>query len=180
MFDNLVSASGKYLGEGKALKQLCKLRTISHAMTIPLLYLPVIEAATPSMFSPQASKVIMAGIIGFALHEVIDWIFFDTKDMVLVDNRDAKKHSPRALAGTLWYSSGKVLKNVLPAAVLQLLMLVIGSLLWRQGAVEGPWFLASGVLTLISCSLQRPDIQAFGEPIMMGLMYAASTARPII
>lgn len=180
VFDNLVNASGKYIGEGNALRQLCKMRTIMHSLTIPLLFLPVIEAAMKSgLFPAWASNVAMAAVTGFALHEVIDWILFDINDMVLVDNRDEKKHSPRALAGTLWYSSGKVLKNVLPAAVLQLFTLMIGSILWRRGAAEGPWLFASGALTLMSCSLQRPDVQAFGEPAMLGLIYVASTATAL-
>ena len=39
--------------------------------------------------------------------------------------------------------------------------------------VAGPWLFASGALGMLSCSLQRPDIQAYGETVMLATMWAA-------
>ena len=101
--DNLILASGKYLGEGEIMRWLSKLRTISHVMTIPLLSLPVIETAAKSGLLPaRAAKISTAAVLSFVIREVIDWIKFDARDMVLVDNRDSKEHAPHAMAGTMY------------------------------------------------------------------------------
>mmetsp|Transcript_5920 Transcript_5920/g.8621 ORF Transcript_5920/g.8621 Transcript_5920/m.8621 type:complete len:97 (+) Transcript_5920:707-997(+) len=47
-------------------------------------------------------------------------------DMKLIDNRDSTKSSGLALAGGFYYTSGKVLKLVLPAAILNLSSIGIG------------------------------------------------------
>ena len=84
-FDNLVNASGRYLGEGNRMRRLSKARTILHGWTIPLLYVPVVEIAMKSgLVSAKVSRAIMAAFVAFGLHEVIDWISFDANDMVLV------------------------------------------------------------------------------------------------
>jgi hypothetical protein len=143
-------------------------------LSIPLLFLPIIEIASIcGLFSAGAAKTISGLIAAFALHETFDWLRFDIQKMVLVDNRDSTTPSTRALPGTLWYSSGKVLKNIVPVATLQLFLLIMGSILWRRNVPAGPLMLVSGVSCLLSCSLQRPDVQALGETVMVGLLWKA-------
>ena len=93
--------------------------------------------------------------------------------MSLVDNRDTAEHSVRAIAGTLSYTSGEIVKCLLPVVVWNLTLLAAGAVMTQAGVTAGRWLLASGVASFLSCASQKPDIQLYGEPINMGLMWAA-------
>ena len=54
--------------------------------------------------------------------------------------------------------------------------MITGYRLWNRGAVAGPWLFASGALSVLSCSMQRPDVQAYGETTMLTTMWAAVAA----
>merc|ERR1712029_322628 len=100
----------------------------------------------------------------FVIRELIGWIKFDARDMVLVDNRDSREHAPHAMAGTMYYSSGKVLKLLVPVASFQLFVLAVGSILCRQGAAGGPWVLGAGVLTLSRARFSDQTFRRSGSP----------------
>jgi hypothetical protein len=51
--------------------------------------------------------------------------------------------------------------------------LIMGSILWRRNVSAGPLMLVAGVSCLLSCSLQRPNVQALGETVMVGLLWKA-------
>ena len=174
IYDNMVMALGKYIGEGKILKKLSKARSVLHGLTIPMLFLPLVQSTSSVGLLTVNTTRILYSLIGiFATHEFIDWLRFDSEKMILVDNRDSVSSSVRQMAGTLMYSSGKVLKSVLPVVAVQLSLLILGPVLWRRGAVGGLYMFLSGSLCLFTCSLQRPGIQALGETGMMGLLWLA-------
>ena len=51
--------------------------------------------------------------------------------------------------------------------------MITGYRLWNRGLVAGQWLFASGALGMLSCSMQRSDIQAYGETAMLAMMWAA-------
>ena len=172
--DNLIVASGKYIGEGSMLRRLTQVRIILHGWTISSLFIPVVETAMRSgMLLAQNGKLAMCAAAFRAIYEMIEWSFlYDINDLAVVDNRHSRKHSSRAMAGTLSYTSGKILKCVMPCVVLQVFTLTVGCLLWARGFTAGPWLTASAALSLVSGSLQRPDIQTYGETAMLSLLLA--------
>jgi len=172
--DNLIVASGKYIGEGSMLRRLTQVRIILHGWTISSLFIPVVETAMRyGILSAQNGKLTMCAAAFRAIYEMIEWSFlYDINDLAVVDNRHSRKHSSRAMAGTLSYTSGKILKCVMPCVVLQVFTLTVGCLLWARGFTAGPWLTASAALSLVSGSLQRPDIQTYGETAMLSLLLA--------
>ena len=59
---------------------------------------------------------------------------------------------------------------MMPCVVLQVFILTVDCLLWARGFTAGPWLTASGALTVVSGSLQRPYIQTYGETAMLSLI----------
>ena len=99
---------------------------------------------------------------------------YDSNRLQVVDNTDSSEHSVRYLAGTLTYTSGKVLQCVLPAAILSLSQVTIGSLLFKK-SWAGVWLLTSGLVSLLSCAIpKRPDVQLYGETASVGLLWATA------
>ena len=104
---------------------------------------------------------------------MIEWSFlYDINDLAVVDDHHSRKHSSRAMAGTLSYTSRKILKCVMPCIVLQVFTLTVGCLLWARGFTAGPWLTASGALAIFLGLLQRLDIQTYGETAMVSLLLA--------
>ena len=86
MYDNLIMAMGKYIGEGAALRKLSKLRSVAHSLCIPLTFLPILEII-PKHGLASASVVRSIGclVVGITGHEVFHWICFDHEKLILVD-----------------------------------------------------------------------------------------------
>jgi hypothetical protein len=173
--DNMINASGKFVGTGRKLQLLTKLRLMLHGGGIPLLLVPIVEAAFfQGLLKAQVASRILVGCTGFALYELFHWSAYDSNKFQVVDNRDSPEHSVRYLAGTLTYTSGKVLQCVLPAAFLSLFEVTIGALLFKQ-SLAGAFLLTAGLVSLGSCSVpKRPDIQLYGETVGVGLLWAAA------
>lgn len=174
MYDNLIMAMGKYIGEGAALRKLSKLRSVAHSLCIPLTFLPILEII-PKHGLASASVVRSIGylVVGITVHEVFHWMCFDHEKLILVDNRHSAESTARTMPGMLYYTSGKILKMLLPVAILEVLILGVGSMLWRRGAAAGLWMVVAGLVSLITCSLQRPGVQALGETMMISLLWYA-------
>lgn len=178
VLDNTINAFGKYLGEGRRLRLLTKVRLVFHGTSVPLLFLPILEAAKfHGLLSTKAATRMMPLCVLFSIYELWSWITYDSQKLQVVDNRDSLKHSVRYLAGTLAYTSGRVLQCVLPVAILSLAELGIGYMLvWKKPALAGRLLLSSGVASLVTCSIQRPDIQIYGETVTMGLIWAMAVS----
>lgn len=174
MYDNLIMAMGKYIGEGAALRKLSKLRSVAHGLCIPLTFLPILEII-PKHGLASASVVRSIGclVVGITVHEVFHWMCFDHEKLILVDNRHSAESTARTMPGMMHYTSGKILKMLLPVAILEVLILGVGSMLWRRGAAAGLWMVGAGLVSLITCSLQRPGVQALGETMMVSLLWHA-------
>ena len=143
---------------------------------VPLLSIPIIEAAFfQGLLSAQVASKMMLFCTSFSFYELLNWLLYDSSRLEVVDNRDSSEHSVRYLAGTLTYTSGKVLQCVLPAAILSLSQVIIGSLLFKKESWAGVWLLASGLVSLISCAIpKRPDVQLYGETASVGLLWATA------
>jgi len=125
------------------------------------------------ILSTQNGKLAVCAAAFRAIYETIEWSFlYDINNLAVVDNHHSRKHSSRAMAGTLSYTSGKILKRVMPCVVLQVFTLTVGCLLWAHAFTPGPWLTASGALSVMLGSLQRPDIQTYGKRAMLSLLLA--------
>mmetsp|Transcript_3720 Transcript_3720/g.9469 ORF Transcript_3720/g.9469 Transcript_3720/m.9469 type:complete len:340 (-) Transcript_3720:598-1617(-) len=161
-YDNTINAFARnYIGGGHALRVLTKIRLILHGLTIPSLFVPLIEIAMHSgLLSGLQCKIAVRSALSIAIFEALSWSSFDINELSLVD--DPK----RAIPGTLQYTSGRLLKCLLPCVILQLFTLLIGCL------VRSRWLIAAGALTILSSSLQRPDYQTCGETVNLSLIWA--------
>ena len=105
VIENMINASGKYLGEGMALRKLTRIRLALHGLTIPSCFIPVIELGKRAkLFSTRVSKIGMGICLSYAFAELIEWLFiYDINDLKVVDNSDVESydHHPRYMKGTL-------------------------------------------------------------------------------
>lgn len=181
MYDNLVNAIGKFIGDGRTLRRLSKARYILHVVGIPLMAIPITDvAAAHGIVSHMTYSTITAALIGWAACELFHWLTLDINALKIVDLRSSIHHRGNYLAGTLSYTSGKVLEMVLPVIVLIGYELTVGCLLvWSFGinSQKGILLTVSSIITLASCAIPgRPDIQLFGENFHGGMIWAAFTS----
>lgn len=174
IYDNFILAIGKYIGEGTALRKLSIVRNITHGLCIPLLFLPVLEIISKhGVASASMAKFVGCLLVGFALHEFFHWMFYDHKKLILVDNRHSASSTASNMPGTMHYTCGKKVKMLLPVATLQVSILAVGTILWRRGATPGLWMLVSSGVSVFTCSLRRPGLQALGEMMLISLLWFA-------
>ena len=173
MSDNLISAMGKYIGEGTALRKLAKIRIIAHCLS-NLTLLPIAEIVHKhGLISASLAKSIGCVVVGVVLLEIFDWMRFDQSKLILLDNRRSASSTTRNMPGTMHYTSGKVLKMLLPVAILHLVMLAVGSILWSRGASAGLWMVVAVAVSAFSCSLRKPEMELLGESIFMSTLWFA-------
>ena len=105
VIDNMINASGKYVGEGLALRRLTRIRLALHGLSIPSCFIPVIELGKRAkLFSTRVSNIGMGIWLSYAVVEFIGWVFlYDIYELKVVDNRnvDSCDHHPRYTKGTL-------------------------------------------------------------------------------
>lgn len=173
--DNVINASGKYIGDGIALRKLTRVRLVLHGLTVPSLYVPVIDAAAKSgLLTLRASRIAKCFALAYAFIEFVDWCFlFDVNHLT---------KSSAAMPGTLVYTSGKIFKLVMPPVVLQFFTMLVGHVLCGARCAAGPRFFSAGVVGLVAGSIaqaaRRPDIQVCGETASLSLMWAALLCIP--
>jgi hypothetical protein len=178
IFDNIINAIGKFVGEGSTLRLLSKVRVLFHVVGIPLLAIPVTEVAVASnVLSAGTQHVISTLAMLLASVEFLKWSAYDIRKLKLVDLRSSKDHEGAYLAGTLAYTSGKFLELVLPAVFLVLYEMIIGCSIVHGGDQSmfrtGLLLIVSAVATLLSCAIPgRPDIQLYGENLHGGMLFS--------
>ena len=178
IYDNLVNALGKYIGEGQNLCLLSKVQFLFHAVGIPLLAIPVTEVGvSQGVVLGADTQFIMTSVALFwAAFELFRWLSYDKKDLKLVDLRCCKGHKAPYLAGTLAYTSGKFLELVLPCILLIFYELTVGCcILWNdlKPSLIGLFLTTSALTTLLFSTIPGgPDIQLYGENFH-GCMIAA-------
>ena len=105
VIDNMINASGRYVGEGLTLRRLTRVRLALHGLSIPSCFIPVIELGKRSkLFSNRVSNIGMGIWLSYAFAEFIGWVFlYDINELKVVDNRniDSCDHHPRYMKGTL-------------------------------------------------------------------------------
>ena len=183
VYENLIIASGKFVGEGEALRMFSKARFIFHVVGIPLLAIPITDVAIHcNVFEPYAGSIIQTLLTLYALIEFCLWLPYDINQLKVVDLRDSDHHVSPYLAGTLAYTSGKVVELALPAILLVFYEFLIG---WKLSCMcpallAGQLLSASAVITFLACATKgRPDIQLLGENIHGGLIWAAVASLKI-
>jgi hypothetical protein len=180
LFDNVINALGKYIGEGSNLRLLSKGRFLFHVVGIPLLAIPLTEVAVAhDVFGDTTQSVMTCLVSSWAVFELFHWLNYDSNELKLVDLRDSKDHKGSYLAGTLAYTSGKFLELVLPCIMLIFYELAIGCSILIYGTDSttsrvGFLLAVSATATLISCAVPgRPDIQLYGENFHGGMIWVA-------
>jgi len=177
--DNAVRAVGSAVGEGAKLRRLSKINIVLSGVGVPMVTFPITEIATRySLFSAKTRAVMNSAWFVFSIVELLKWVSFDSTKMKVVDKRSIKRHEGQQLAGTLSYTSGKILQCLLPVLALLLYQLGIGALMLisKRGVVAGWLLLFSGFLSVLSSSLNRPDIQMLGETFTLGFVYSILAA----
>ena len=105
VIDNMINASGKYIGESLTLRRLTRVRLALHGLSIPSCFIPVIELGKRAkLFSNRVSNICMGIWLSYAFAEFIGWVFlYDINELKVVDNRniDSCDHHPRYMKGTL-------------------------------------------------------------------------------
>ena len=105
VIDNMINASGKYIGESLTLRRLTRVRLALHGLSIPSCFIPVIELGKRAkLFSNRVSNIGMGIWLSYAFAEFIGWVFlYDINELKVVDNRniDSCDHHPRYMKGTL-------------------------------------------------------------------------------
>jgi hypothetical protein len=174
IYDNFVVGFGSYFGESNRLRIMSKIRSLVHGVTMPLLFIPIFEVyARSSLISSSAGRIASLIAYAYATYEAIDWLKYDIQDLRLVDHRDSMKHSGLNFAGSLSYSSGKVVKMVVPAILVIFCSLGVGSQMMRNGLVAGKWMFASALFAFITSCVQIPFAQMFGESMLLAGIYKA-------
>lgn len=174
LYDNFTRAYGKYFRDETTLKKIGKMSTFLHGVSMPLLFIPLMETLkSSSLISKSVANICNVFFSAFALHEAIDWAKFDINQMKLVDNRDSTRNKGLTSAGGLYYTSGKVFKLVLPAALMNLSSIGIGTILLLNGLSAGKWLFSTSLFTFVTSALQEPRAQAFGETaLILGIAMA--------
>jgi hypothetical protein len=179
IYDNIINAIGKFVGEGPTLRLLSKVRVLFHVVGIPLLAIPITEVAIAcNVLSAGTHHIVSTLAMLLASFEFLKWSAYDVRHLKLVDLRSSKDHKGAYLAGTLAYTTGKVFELVLPAVLLVLYEMVIGCSIVHCGDPSmfrtGLLLIVSGVATLLSCAIPgRPDIQLYGENLHGGMIFSA-------
>ena len=179
IYDNLVNAFGKNIGEGQNLRLLSKGRFLFHVVGIPLLTIPVTEVGvSQGVLGADTQSAMTSVALFWAVFEFFHWLSFDINQLKLVDLRGCKDHKAPYLAGTLAYTSGKFLELVLPCVWLIFYELAVGScILWNDPSSSfrvGLLLATSALMTLLSCTIPgRPDIQLYGENFHGGMILVA-------
>ena len=179
IFDNVINALGKHIGEGTNLRNLSKGRFLFHVAGIPLLAVPITEVASEAgIFTERASTLIVTSVTSWAIFDFCNWLFYDIRKLKLVDLRGSMVHDAGYLAGTLAYTSEKIVEMVLPCILLVLYELTIGcAVLYfcdETTTKIGIIMVLSAILTGLSCTVPgRPDIQLYGENLHGGMIWIA-------
>ncbi len=136
IYENGVTAMGRYIGEGKLLRVLNKNRFVLHAMAMPLLAIPVTEIAMrQSIYDVNTQTRICVFLSGWSVIDLTKWnAFHHSHDFRLVDNRESKVNKGPYLPGTLAYTSDAFWEIVLPPVLLVLYEFLVGSAILAKPA----------------------------------------------
>jgi hypothetical protein len=127
--DHFVTGFGKHLSEecdSMFLRKIHKVRFLMHGLAMPIMMFPVIGVAASNGLLTEATGLAMSAFCAaWTLYELWHWTAgYNVSSMELVDRRESKRHQGPYLAGTLNYTSGKVLQYFIPVFT------VLGFQLW--------------------------------------------------
>lgn len=174
--DNAVRAVGSAVGEGAKLRRLSKINIVLSGVGVPMVTFPNTDIATRhGLFSVRTRAIMNSafGMVRIFYCSTLEVVSFDSTKMNVADKLSIKRHEGWQLAGTaivlyFW----KSLQCLLPVLALLLYQLGIGALMLisKRGVVAGWLLLFSGFLSVLSSSLNHPDIQMWGERNTLGFV----------
>jgi hypothetical protein len=202
IYDNVINAVTRYIihpadtdnSDNDFLLQLHKLRFVWHAISMPLLAIPVTEmAARTSLFDEStcfAASALFAVMSLFEGYKTFTHMDVAT-DLKLVDNRTSKSDRSMSLLGVMSYTTTRPMEVVIPAVLLVLYETLLGADLVLQSATSASSLLdfattAGSPLLLLACGVStlgasgmaraKPEIQLLSEHSHMALLWSAYLA----
>ena len=202
IYDNVINAVTRYIiqpediniNSNDALLQLHKLRFVWHAISMPLLAIPVTEMAARASLVDDSTCLGVSALLGaMSLFEGYKTIMhMDIKtDLKLVDNRNSKSDRSMSLLGVMSYTTTRPMEVVIPAVLLVLYETFVGGDLVLQSAASASSLVdfvttASSPLLLFGCGVstlgasgmarEKPEIQLLSEHSHMALLWSAYLA----
>mmetsp|Transcript_32692 Transcript_32692/g.79440 ORF Transcript_32692/g.79440 Transcript_32692/m.79440 type:complete len:451 (+) Transcript_32692:120-1472(+) len=178
--DHFITGFGKHFskhGDSTFLRKIHRVRFAVHGLTMPMLMFLITGVAVSNGLLAEATKHILSACFStWAMHELWHWtVGYDLQSMKLVDLRESKNHKGTYLAGTLNYTSGKVLQMLVP------IFTVFGYQLWvgsrsMVGAsrLSGVAMLLSALSSFAPHVARRPGLHVFGENLHIMFLAASS------
>jgi hypothetical protein len=184
-YDNIINALGKFIGPNQALRRLTKGRYLFHSAVMPLIFIPILECCALSGMRLGGNAIITTCFLAaatIAILESIDWIKYDSKQFLLVDQRNNAHHITHHVAGTLKYTCPNIIKCVAPAIVTTVLQIILGAALTIRNhayaSLSGNLVLFAGLTALFSATscTRHPHIQLLLEPASLVMVWAAASS----
>ena len=202
IYDNVINAVTRYIirptdtdnSSNDVLLQLHKLRFVWHAISMPLLAIPVTEIASrTSLIDESTCLAVSAFSATMSLFEGYKtFMHMDVAtDLKLVDNRNSKSDRSMSLLGVMSYTTTRPMEVVIPAVLLVLYETLLGGDLVLQSATSASSLVdfvttASSPLLLFACGVstlgasgmarEKPEIQLLSEHSHMALLWSAYLA----
>ena len=167
--DHFVTGFGKHLskhGDSMFLRRIHRVRFAVHGLTMPILmFLITGVAVSNGLLTNATMHILSACFSAWAMHELWHWtVGYDLQSMKLVDLRDSKNHKGTYLAGTLNYTSDKVLQMLVPIFTVFAYQLWVGSRsMVGASRLSGIAMLLSALSSFAPHAARRPGLHVFGE-----------------
>ena len=178
--DHFITGFGKHFskqGDSMFLRKIHRVRFAVHGLTMPILMFLITGVAVSNGLLTEATKHILSACFStWAMHELWHWtVGYDLQSMKLVDLRDSKNHKGTYLAGTLNYTSGKVLQMLIPIFAVFGYQLWVGSRsLVGASRLSGIAMLLSALSSFAPHAARRPGLHVFGENLHIMFLAVSS------
>ena len=138
IYDNLIVAIGRLIGEGNLLKSLNMLRFLAHKASIPLMVLLTAKLAQEADLAWADSLFVRSGVWAITLGLILIGIFTNVLGFKL---------ESVTFAGTLRYREAQGNSLLIPAIVTTIWIAVVGTSIWCK--ISSPWMVIGALSMLI-------------------------------
>lgn len=159
VYDNLIIASGRLLGEGPLLHALNWPRFLFHALFTPLLLVTAVYQAGRGGVGWAASQIGQIAAWVVALSLITFGVIHDLVGLSL---------SPTVYGGTLRYAAAGSGPPI-PAIITIVIIIVVGIFVWRQ--LRWPWMFAGALVMFIGAAVPTSLVgPAVGSGVEIALL----------
>ena len=140
VYDNLIIAIGRLLGEGSLLQSLNWPRFLFHALFTPLLLVTAVHQAGRAGLRWASSQIGQAAAWLVALGLILFGLIHDMVGITL---------TPTAYGGTLRYAAAAGGPPI-PAIITIIIIIIVGLLIWRP--LRWPWMFVGAIIMFIGAA----------------------------